>query len=138
MNRPVEDQSLAELLASLASSIPNLVRDELELLRSQLAYAVARLQAASALLVVATALVMATVTLLVAAAVSGLTILFVSLGFEPAAAVALAALVVAILAGAFAAMLVIGARGEFRRAQAAIGQSIDAVAGNTSAEESKK
>lgn len=135
MSRPVEDQSLAELLSSLAASIPNLVRDEIELLRRQLRYAVSRLQAASALLVVATALMMATVILLVAAAVSGLTLYFVSIGLQPAAAVALAALAVAALSGVLAGVLILGASGEFRRAQAAVGQGVEAVAGTRSEED---
>lgn len=130
MSRPLEDQSLAELLGSLSGSIPNLVRDELELLRTQLRFVLTRLQAASILLVVAIALVMATVTLLVAAAVSGLTMYLIRAGFEPAAAVALAALVVAVGAGIIATVLVASANGEFRRAEAAVGQGMDAVVGN--------
>jgi hypothetical protein len=131
-NRSVHDQSLAELLGDLAASIPNLVRDELELLRRQLGFAISRLQAASALLVVATALTMATVILMMVAAVGGLTIYIISVGLEPAAAVSLAALAVAVLSGATAAILIIGARGEFRRAQTVIGQSVEAVTGSRS------
>jgi ABC-type bacteriocin/lantibiotic exporter with double-glycine peptidase domain len=131
-NRSVHDQSLAELLGDLAGSIPNLVRDELELLRRQLGFAISRLQAASALLVVATALTMATVILMMVAAVGGLTIYIISVGLEPAAAVSLAALAVAVLSGATAAILIIGARGEFRRAQTVIGQSVEAVTGSRS------
>jgi hypothetical protein len=123
-----------ELLGGLSSSIPNLVRDELELLRAQLGFVLARLQAASLLLVVAISLVMATVMLLVAAAVSGLTMYIIHLGLEPAAAVAVATLVIAVTAGIVAAALVIGANGEFRRAEAAIEQSMDAVARGRSRE----
>jgi hypothetical protein len=130
MSPPVGDQSLAELLGSLTSSIPHLVRDEVELLRRQLAFALARIQAASALLVIAVALAVAIVLLLGVAAVSALTILFVSMGLTPPVAVALASLAAAVVASIVATLLLIGARGELRRAQAAIGQSIDAVTGN--------
>ena len=130
MSPPVGDQSLAELLGSLTSSIPHLVRDEVELLRRQLAFALARIQAASALLVIAVALAVAVVLLLGVAAVSALTILFVSMGLTPPVAVALASLAAAGVASIVATLLLIGARGELRRAQAAIGQSIDAVTGN--------
>jgi hypothetical protein len=130
MSPPVGDQSLAELLGSLTSSIPHLVRDEVELLRRQLAFALARIQAASALLVIAVALAVAIVLLLGVAAVSALTILFVSMGLTPPVAVALASLAAAGVASIVATLLLIGARGELRRAQAAIGQSIDAVTGN--------
>jgi hypothetical protein len=130
MSPPVGDQSLAELLGSLTSSIPHLVRDEVELLRRQLAFALARIQAASAFLVIAVALAVAIVLLLGVAAVSALTILFVSMGLTPPVAVALASLAAAVVASIVAALLLIGARGELRRAQAAIGQSIDAVTGN--------
>ena len=132
MSRPVQDQSLVELLGELAGSIPNLVRDELELLRRQLNLAVSRLQAASGLLVVASALVMATVMLLVVALVSALAMYLISLGFEPAGAVALSASAVALLSGATAAVLMIGASGELRRARSALGQSVEAVAGSRS------
>lgn len=76
MVKPTEDQSLAELIVSLAGRIPALVRDELTLLQSQLAFVLGRVQTASALLVVALALVISTVMLLVAAAVSGLAVFF--------------------------------------------------------------
>jgi hypothetical protein len=135
MTRPVEEQSLAELFGSLASSIPNLVRDELELLKAQLVFALARLQTASALLVIATAFVMTTVTLVVVAGVSGLTVLFVSIGLEPAAAVAIAALAVATMAGAITVVLVIGARQQLVRAQAAMSRGLDAVSGRIAEEE---
>ena len=129
MPPPVEDQSLVDLLGSLTSSVPHLVRDELELLRRQLAFALARLQAASALLVITVALAVAVVLLLGAATVSALTILFVSLGLAPSVAVALASLSAAVAAAVIATRLLLGARAELRRAQAAIGQSIDAVTG---------
>jgi len=129
MPPPGQDQSLVDLLGSLSSSIPHLVRDELELLRRQLAYALARLQAASALLVITVALAVAVVLLLGAAAVSALTILFISLGLAPTVAVALASLSAALAASVVAILLLLGVRAELRRAQAAIGQSIDAVTG---------
>jgi hypothetical protein len=135
MTRPIEEQSLTELFGSLASSIPNLVRDELELLKAQLVFALARLQTASALLVIATALVMAIVTLLVVAAVSGLTVLFVSIGLEPAAAVACAALAVATIACAITVALIIGARQQLVRAQTAMSRGLDAVSGRIAEEE---
>jgi hypothetical protein len=134
MSRAIEDQSLAELLGNLSSSIPDLVRDELELVRAQLRFVLSRLQMASVLLVAAMALVMATAILLVTAAVSGLTIYFIHVGFDAAAAVALAALVVATGAGLIAAMLVVRANGEFHRARAAIDQSKGALAGERSKE----
>ena len=96
MPPPVEDQSHVALLGSLTSSVPHLVHDELELLRRQLAFALARLQAASALLVVTVALAVAVILLLGAAAVSALTILFVTLGLAPTVAVALASLSAAV------------------------------------------
>ena len=135
MTRPVEDQSLPELLASLATSIPKLVRDELELLKAQLAQVLSRAQSASALLVIATALTIAAVMLLVTAGVSGLVMLFASLGLTPAPAVALASLAAALVSGAIAAMLVLGAGTELRRARQTIERSLDAVTGATASEE---
>ena len=135
MTRPVEDQSLAELLASLATSIPKLVRDELELLKAQLAQVLSRAQSASALLVIATALTIAAVMLLVTAGVSGLVMLFASLGLTLAPAVALASLAAALVSGAIAAMLVLGAGTELRRARQTIERSLDAVTGATASEE---
>ena len=129
MTRPVEEQSLAELIAGLASSIPRLLRDEVELLRSKLAFALRRMQAASGLLVVATALTMAAVLLMVAAAVSGLSLYLISLRIAPAAAVAIASLVAALISGALAATFVFTAGKELRRASAAVEQGIDAISG---------
>lgn len=134
MTRPVEDQSLAELLASLASSIPKLVRDELELMKAQLAQVLSRTQSASALIVVATALTVAAVMLLVTAGVSGLVMLFASLGLTLAPAVALASLAAALVSATIAALLVVGAGAELRRAQQTIERGLDAVTGVAVAE----
>jgi hypothetical protein len=137
MTLPVDDQSLAELIGSLATSIPNLVRDELELLRTQLAFALRRLRSASAFLVVATALAMGTVLLLVAAAVSGLSMYLTSFGIAAPAAVAIASLIVAILAGLMAAAFILAAGQEMRRAGAAVEQGIDAIGGASTKEKSE-
>lgn len=135
MTRPVEEQSLAELLASLASSIPKLVHDELELLKAQLAQVLSRTQSASALIVIATALTVAAVMLIVTAGVSGLVMLFASLGLTLAPAVALASLAAALVSAAIAALLVVGAGTELRRARQTIERGLDAVTGATAPEE---
>lgn len=134
MAKPLEDQSLAELITSLASTIPTLIRNELTLLQSQLAFVLARVRTATSLLVVALALAISTVMLLVTAAVSGLALLFLSRGLDPAAAVAVAATCIAIASGVLAGALLIGVRRQFLAAQRTVEQSYDAVSGHAKGE----
>lgn len=129
MSRPLEEQSLVELLTGLATGIPKLFRDELDLLKGELALALARLQAASALLVVAAAFMAAAIMLAMAAAVGGLAILLIGAGLPVSAAVTLASLAAALFGLVLAAGFALAARGELHRARTAVDAGVAALRG---------
>ena len=129
MRAPSDDRSLAELLASLAESIPLLMRDEFELLKAQLAFAFGRLGSASALLVGATGFAIGTTLLLMAAVVGGLTMVFLWAGLASVPAVALASLASGAISALLTAWFVVAARAELRRAQLAMERCIEAATG---------
>lgn len=127
MVSPMDDRSLLELLASLGTEVPELIRKEIELVRQEAKRALDRTQGAAALLVLATAFALATVTLLLLAGVSGLATLLVTFGFSIPAAVSLAALAVGVAGAIAAAALVALAMHNLRRARSALGESVDAL-----------
>ena len=129
MRAPSDDRSLAELLASLAESIPLLMRDEFELLKAQLAFAFGRLGSASALLVGATGFAIGTTLLLMAAVVGGLTMVFLWAGLASVPAVALASLASGAISAVVTVWFVVAARAELRRAQLVMERSIEAATG---------
>ena len=129
MRAPSDDRSLAELLASLAESIPLLMRDEFELLKAQLAFAFGRLGSASALLVGATGFAIGTTLLVMAAVVAGLTMVFLWAGLASVPAVALASLASGAVSALLTVWFVVAARAELRRAQLAMERSIEAATG---------
>lgn len=131
MSRPLDEQTLAELIGELANSIPTLLRDEVELLKSQLRFALARIQEGAGLLVVAVALVVATTMLLVAAAVGGIAVGLMGLGLAPPVATTVATLIMAVVSAALALVLVLAARNAFQSAQQTIAQRLDAVSGKS-------
>jgi hypothetical protein len=131
MRAPPDDRSLAELLASLAESIPLLLRDEFELLKAQLAFAFGRLGSASALLVGATGFAIGTTLLLMAAVVAGLTMVFLWAGLASVPAVALASLASGAISALVTVLFIVAARAELRRAQLAMERSIEAAAGTS-------
>lgn len=135
MSRPLDEQTLAELIGELANSIPTLLRDEVELLKSQLRFALARIQEGAGLLVVAVALVVATTMLLVAAAVGGIAVGLMELGLAPPVATTVATLIMAVVSAALALVLVLAARSAFQRAQQTIAQRLDAVSGKNASTE---
>jgi hypothetical protein len=119
-----DDRSLLELLASLGTDVPELIRKEIELLRQEAKRALERTQGAAALLVLATAFTLATVSLLLLAGVSALASVLVASGFDLPTAVSLAALAVGIAGAIVAAVLVALAIHNLREARSSIRESV--------------
>lgn len=123
-----DDLSLAELIASLARDVPDLLGKELRLARVEAKSGLDRLQAAMGRLALAIAFAIGAIGLALAAAVSALTVLLVSRGLEMPIASALSTAIVTAVAAVIAAALFWSARQSLRAARSSLDESVATLA----------
>ena len=124
MTHDPRDESLAGLIASLARDIPELLNRQLRLAKADAAQVLGMLLSAMQRLAVGSVIGVGAVAVLLAALVSGLAAILVSLGFELALAACIAAATVAFVAGAIAAALIWTAVNTMNAAKASLEESV--------------
>ena len=102
-------RSLPELLGSLATDISNLFRKEIQLAKAEASEKVDVVLGAAQKLAIGAVLGIAAAGVLLAAIVTGLAAIFVSMGMGSTLANSLSALIVAVVFGGIAWMLISGA-----------------------------
>lgn len=128
MNDELRDQSLAGLIAGLATSVPELLEREVRLARAEAAAILNLLLSAIRKLALVSVLAAGAIAILLLALVSGITAIFVNFGMELALAGCVAAAMVALVAGLTAWLLLENAIRTMRAARDTLESSVDTLA----------